>query len=183
MIGNGPFMLDEPRTDQEIVLVPNPEWDGTKYDEALGLPDEPYLERSPSGSRPTPTPRTTRSRPARATPPTSRRAGVRRRRRTTRPRSTCRSSARYHFEINWDDPVVGGDENMKLRQAISQAIDREEINEAVYDGTRTTSTGITPKGIPGFAEGLCEYCAYDPEAAAGRVRRVDGRRQLARPSR
>ena len=61
--------------------------------------------------------------------------------------------------------MVGGDENLLLRQAISQAIDRDEINEAVYDGSRTTSTGITPPGIPGFAEDLCEYCAYDPEAA------------------
>ena len=27
------------------------------------------------------------------------------------------------------------------------------------------STGVTPPGIPGFAENLCDYCAYDPEAA------------------
>ena len=45
MVGNGPFMIESPRTDQEIVLVPNPEWDGTKYDEALGLPEQPYLEQ------------------------------------------------------------------------------------------------------------------------------------------
>ena len=45
------------------------------------------------------------------------------------------------------------------------AIDRAAINEAVYNGSRTLSTGITPPGIPGFAEGLCDYCAYDPEGA------------------
>ena len=45
------------------------------------------------------------------------------------------------------------------------AIDREAINEAVYNGSRTVSTGITPPGIPGFAESLCDYCAYDPEGA------------------
>ena len=56
-------------------------------------------------------------------------------------------------------------ENKLLRQAISQAIDREEINAAVYNGTRTVSTGITPIGIPGAEEGLCDYCAYDPDAA------------------
>ena len=27
------------------------------------------------------------------------------------------------------------------------------------------STGVTPTGIPGVEEGLCDYCAYDPEAA------------------
>ncbi len=45
------------------------------------------------------------------------------------------------------------------------AIDRDAINEAVYNGMRTVSTGITPPGIPGFAENLCDYCAYDPAAA------------------
>ena len=64
-----------------------------------------------------------------------------------------------------DDPVVGGADNVKLRQAISMAIDREEINDAVYEGTRSTSTGITPPGVPGFKKDLCDYCAYDVEAA------------------
>ncbi len=41
----------------------------------------------------------------------------------------------------------------------------EEINEAVYSGSRTTSTGVTPEGIPGFQADLCDYCSYDPEAA------------------
>ncbi len=71
----------------------------------------------------------------------------------------------YHWLFNQRDPRIGGDENKLFRQAISQAINREEINEAVYNGSRTTSTGITPAGIPGFKEGLCEFCAYDPEAA------------------
>ena len=45
------------------------------------------------------------------------------------------------------------------------AVDRDAINEAVYNGMRTVSTGITPPGIPGFAESLCDYCAYDPDGA------------------
>ncbi len=46
------------------------------------------------------------------------------------------------------------------------AINRETINEAVYNGTRTISTGVTPPGISGFEENVCEYCTYDPEGAA-----------------
>ena len=46
------------------------------------------------------------------------------------------------------------------------AINRETINEAVYNGTRTISTGVTPPGISGFKENICEYCTYDPEGAA-----------------
>ena len=43
MVGNGPFMLDKPRSDTEIVLVRNPKWDGTKYDKGFKLPKKPYL--------------------------------------------------------------------------------------------------------------------------------------------
>ncbi|HZB40250.1 MAG TPA: ABC transporter substrate-binding protein, partial [Ilumatobacter sp.] len=70
-----------------------------------------------------------------------------------------------YFMFNDRDERVGGEENLLLRQAISQAIDREDINTDVYEGSRTTATGITPPGIPGFEEGLCDYCGYDPEAA------------------
>ena len=73
--------------------------------------------------------------------------------------------ASYHYLFNQRDPRIGGPENLLLRQAISMAVDRDAINEAVYNGMRTVSTGITPPGIPGFAENLCDYCAYDPEGA------------------
>ena len=35
----------------------------------------------------------------------------------------------------------------------------------MYNNSRTTSTGVTPEGIPGFKADLCEYCAYDAEQA------------------
>jgi oligopeptide transport system substrate-binding protein len=165
MVGNGPFMLDAPRTDQEISLVPNPEWDGTKYDEALGLPAEPYLESlifRVSADPDTAYNAMEAGEGDTANVPPGRVQESQDNYATTLDVPILGS---YHFEINWEDPVVGGDDNKKLREAISQAIDREEINEAVYEGTRTTSTGVTPKGTPGFAEGLCEYCAYDAEAA------------------
>ena len=56
----------------------------------------------------------------------------------------------YHYDFNFRNPLVGGDENLLFRQAISQAIDREEINQAVYDGSRTLPTGVTPPGIAGL---------------------------------
>jgi oligopeptide transport system substrate-binding protein len=165
MVGNGPFMLDAARTDEEIALVPNPEWDGTKYDEALGLPAKPYLEKLTfrvSSDPDTAYNAMEAGEGDTANVPPGRVQEADQNYATTLDVHIVGS---YHFEINWKDPVVGGDENVKLRQAISQAIDRDEINEAVYEGTRTTSTGITPQGIPGFKEGLCDYCAYDPEAA------------------
>lgn len=73
--------------------------------------------------------------------------------------------ATYYYHFGWDDPQLGGEENLKLRQAISLAIDRQEISDKVYEGTRVVSTGITPPGIPGFEEGLCDYCGTDAEQA------------------
>ena len=165
MVGNGPFMLDEPRNDQEVVLVPNPQWDGTKYDEGLGLPEQPFLDKitfvvsadedtaynsfeaGEAQVGPLPAGRVQQAADQYASTLDDPVLGA------------------YYFQINDRDPRIGGEENLLLRQAISQAIDREEINEAVYEGTRTTATGITPPGIPGFEEGLCEFCAYDEAAA------------------
>ena len=67
----------------------------------------------------------------------------------------------YYFDFGFDDPAVGGPKNLKLRQAISLAIDREDINKKVYEGVRVMPTGITPPGIPGFTADLCKYCKMD----------------------
>jgi oligopeptide transport system substrate-binding protein len=165
MVGNGPFMLDQPRSQTEIVMVPNPEWDGTAYDEELGLPEQPYLdmvtfrvsgdldvaynafEAGEADITGFPAGRYQEAQDNYATTIDTPFLGA------------------YYFQINDRDERIGGEDNLLLRQAISQAIDREEINNAVYEGSRTTATGITPEGIPGWEDGLCEYCSYDPEAA------------------
>jgi ABC-type transport system substrate-binding protein len=165
MVGNGPFMLEAPRTDSEIVLVPNPEWDGTAYDEGLDLPADPYLERVTfrvSGSDETAYNAFEAGEGDNALIPAGRFQEAQDTYPTTGDVAILGS---YHFDINVTHPVVGGPENVLLRQAISQAIDRDEINEAVYQGSRTTSTGVTPEGITGWAPDLCDYCAYDAEAA------------------
>jgi oligopeptide transport system substrate-binding protein len=165
MFGNGPFKLESPRTDSEIVLVPNTEWDGTKYDEAFALPEQPYLDRltfrvsadpdtaynsfeageGDNGQIP----------PGRVNEATSAYANT----------TDVAILGSYHFDLNLRDPVIGGEENKELRKAINQAIDRDEINDAVYEGIRTVSNGVTPEGIPGWKADLCDDCAYDPEAA------------------
>ncbi len=165
MIGNGPFMLDAPRTDEEIVLVPNPEWDGTLYDEALNLPADPYLEKLTFRTIADPDTSYNSFEAGEghtANIPPDRVQEADENYPTTLDVSILGS---YHFEVKWTDETLGGPENKLLRQAISQAIDRESINERVYNSSRTVSTGVTPPGIPGFAEDLCEYCAFDQEAA------------------
>ncbi len=55
-----------------------------------------------------------------------------------------------YYAFNWNDPTVGGFANTKLRQAISMAIDRTQINQLVFNGTRLPATGVTPPGVPGY---------------------------------
>jgi ABC-type oligopeptide transport system substrate-binding subunit len=161
MIGNGPYIMDGPRSDEEIVLVKNDNWagdfEGNTWDDRLDKitfrtsadPDTSYnsFEAGEGDDANIPPARTADAQEAHG---------------TTLDVPILGS---YHFVFNFRDPRIGGDENKLFRQAISQAIDRDEINQAVYDGSRTTSTGITPEGIPGWAPDICDYCAYDPEAA------------------
>jgi ABC-type oligopeptide transport system substrate-binding subunit len=161
MIGNGPYAMESPRTDQEIVLVRNDEWSGDINGETwpdrleritfrvTADPDTSYnsFEAGEGDNANIPPARTTEAQENHG---------------TTLDVAILGS---YHFDFNLRSDLVGGDENLLFRQAISQAIDREEINEAVYDGSRTIGTGVTPEGIPGFAPDLCDYCLYDPEAA------------------
>ena len=161
MIGNGPYTLESARSDEEIVLVRNDNWAGDANGETwpdraerivfriFADPDTSYnaLEAGEIDI---------------ANIPPARSAEAQSNWGTTVDTSVAGS---YHFIINLADPRVGGEENVLLRQAMSMAIDRDAINESVYNGLRSVSTGVTPPGIPGFAENLCDYCAYDPEAA------------------
>ena len=161
MIGNGPYAMETERTDEEIVLTRNDEWSGDWQGETwpdrletitfrvTADPDTSYnsFEAGEGDNANIPPARTSEAQENYG---------------TTLDVAILGS---YHYDFNFRSPLVGGDENLLFRQAISQAIDRDEINAAVYDNSRTIGTGVTPRGIPGFEEGLCDYCTYDPEAA------------------
>ncbi len=71
--------------------------------------------------------------------------------------------ATYYLLENNTDEVM---KDPKVRAAFSMAIDREQIAEKVFEGTRIPATGIVPPGIVGFQEDGFQYSKYDPEAAA-----------------
>ncbi|MEJ7744487.1 MAG: ABC transporter substrate-binding protein [Nocardioidaceae bacterium] len=56
-------------------------------------------------------------------------------------------------------------QDVRIRQALSLAIDRETIDEKVYAGTRTPATDVIAPFVPGSRTDACEYCRYDPEEA------------------
>jgi oligopeptide transport system substrate-binding protein len=165
MIGNGPFMLETERSDTEIVLVPNPEWDGTQYSD-LDLPEQPYVDRITF--RVTADPDTSYNSFEAGEGDTAQIPAGRFQQAADTYDNTLGVNilGSYHWDINMNDPVLGGEEGLPLRQAIQQAINRDEIVEAVFENIgRTVSNGVTPEGIPGWGPDLCDICTYDPEAA------------------
>lgn len=71
----------------------------------------------------------------------------------------------------WDERYS----DVRVRQAISMAIDREAINDAIFGGLNTPATAWTPSVMPGNPDGICgEYCEYDPEAAAALLEEAGG---------
>ncbi|HZN12903.1 MAG TPA: peptide ABC transporter substrate-binding protein [Acidimicrobiales bacterium] len=67
----------------------------------------------------------------------------------------------YYWGFNQKDKAVGGDANLKLRQAISLVIDRDAINKTVYNNTRKVATGFTPPGMPGYKANLSDIAKRD----------------------
>ncbi|WP_258933784.1 ABC transporter substrate-binding protein [Nesterenkonia pannonica] len=65
-----------------------------------------------------------------------------------------------------------------VRHALSMAIDREAIIDAIFDGAQTPATSIIPPFLPEGRDGVCEYCEFDPDAAADLYEEADGPSEL-----
>jgi len=155
-IGNGPFVLDS-ANDQEVVLTPNAKWGGNVYGDTKVKLDKlvfkqtvdvetayQAFEAGEGDDAPVPS---GKYQDAMAAYPSN--------------SITDPNLGSYYFDFGADDPQLGGKDNVLLRQAISLAIDRDELNTKVYEDTRTVSTGLVPPGTPGYKEGLCDYCKLD----------------------
>lgn len=86
-------------------------------------------------------------------------------RRTKELKHSVARQGMMHFKVplldlifrgfNMEDPLVGGytPEKKALRQAISLAMDWDELNEAYYWGTAVIYDGPIPPGLDGFPDG------------------------------
>jgi oligopeptide transport system substrate-binding protein len=73
-----------------------------------------------------------------------------------------RTSAFYYLGFPlWDSTFA----RKELRQAISMAIDRDLIVQAIYDRSREPAASIINPVVPGSRPDACEYCRYDPARA------------------
>ena len=63
----------------------------------------------------------------------------------------------------------------KIRKAISMAIDRETINEQIFNNSRVPATGWVSPVVDGYKENQCgDACVYDPEAAKAMLAEAGG---------
>ena len=63
-------------------------------------------------------------------------------------------------------PIDDNFKNLKMRQAISMAIDRDLINKQIFNGIRPPLDGFVSPVVDGFKEGACgEWCKFNPTEA------------------
>ena len=68
----------------------------------------------------------------------------------------------YYLVVNNKDKAMS---NLDLRKAVSLAIDRQQICDVVFDGTRQPADNIVPPGIAGYQPGVWAFSKYDVNAA------------------
>lgn len=73
---------------------------------------------------------------------------------------TCASI--YYLVMNLQDKTMS---DINVRRAISLAINRQNINDTLYEGSRTVADGLFPSLIDDSKDNIWPYAKYDPEAA------------------
>ncbi|GLW12914.1 putative peptide ABC transporter DppA [Microtetraspora sp. NBRC 13810] len=69
-------------------------------------------------------------------------------------------------------------ENVKVREAISMAIDRQTIADTVFSGTRAPADDFINPAIDGYRQGACAVCTYDPAKAKETYTAANGPKTL-----
>lgn len=70
--------------------------------------------------------------------------------------------------FNVNDPVMS---DVRVRQALSLAINRQAICDAIYEGSAQPADDILPSSMEGYREGAWAYAAYDPRQGRPAARR------------
>ncbi|MGV9601576.1 peptide ABC transporter substrate-binding protein [Streptosporangium sandarakinum] len=68
--------------------------------------------------------------------------------------------------------------NVKVREAISMAIDRKTIAETVFSGTRAPADDFINPLLDGYRQGACAVCNYDPAKAKEQYAAAGGPKTL-----
>lgn len=68
----------------------------------------------------------------------------------------------YYLGFNVTQPPF---DDVEVRRAVSQAIDRVALTGEVREGNLTVARSLVPSVLPGFRGAACPTCRHDPEAA------------------
>ncbi|GAA5073234.1 ABC transporter substrate-binding protein [Thermocatellispora tengchongensis] len=68
--------------------------------------------------------------------------------------------------------------DVRVREAISMAIDRKTISETVFSGTRAPADDFINPAIAGYRQGACAVCTYDPAKAKEQYAAANGPKTL-----
>lgn len=70
------------------------------------------------------------------------------------------------YGVGGEEGCAAGDDRAPFRQALSLAIDRQELIDTVFNGAFTPADSLVSPVVEGYREGACEICTFDPEQAA-----------------
>lgn len=164
MIGNGPYMMKEAQKPLEsVTLVRNPKYGGGPNNHAAYIDEIVFKEFQGESAQDTAFTSFESGGGDTGYIPQSRFAEA-------KAKYAGRISDKpflgiYYWGFNMEDPNLGGAANLKLRQAITAAIDKTTMIDKVYNGTRKVATGIAMPGIPGYKKGIDKIPNQDLVAA------------------
>jgi len=74
------------------------------------------------------------------------------------------------YQPEWKTPA-----SKQVRQAISMAINRKQITDSIFQGTRTPATDFSSPVVQGYSKDICgEFCTYDPAKAKALLAKAGG---------
>lgn len=160
-IGNGPYLLEAWDHDVEARLVPNPDYEGARKAQNGGVTFKFYTDLDAAYNDLLANQLDVLDQiPDSAFSTYQEELG---------DRSVLQAAAIFQsFTINGGEEHFGFDEEGTLRrQALSMAIDRAEITEAIFGGTRLPATDFTSPVVVGFSEDIPgnEVTSFNPERA------------------
>ena len=171
-IGNGPYMLDGEGWvhDQEITTVRNPDYKGAADVKNGGVtfkiyqdPEAAYADLQANNGSLDVLDQIPESALATFADDLGERA-------INQPAGIFQSMAFPLYQPKWSGP-----NGRKIRQAISMAINREQITKTIFDGTRTPAKDFSSPVVVGWSKDLCgELCEFNAERAKDLLEEAGG---------
>ena len=82
----------------------------------------------------------------------------------------------HYLMLNVAEPPL---DDVRIRQAVQMAIDRQRILDKLYGGDGELTDGIYPRGLIGFSEENQGWLRYDPEQAAKLLKEAAGEKTVS----